>query len=279
MKKHNATLLPTLLVFAAVMVTGCTTPEGRSTADTDTIADALAVGMSPLAKKLRRETLDVLPSKPKGNHLFDIYDPQSHSAWARNWTRKLDFTGVAWDNTRTATLVSPRHVVMAGHYVRKPGETVIFHNRRGKRIVRILTAIKKLPNADIAVGLLESEAPVTFYRVLAPSDSHSKTLIGALGFVTDQKRQLYVHEIRSASIVAVAFNHSPSIHKAWRKFLIAGDSGNPSFLLVDDELLLLGTHSTGGAGAGPFYSSPEVIASLNATMSELGGGYQLSIAE
>jgi len=37
-------------------------------------------------------------------------------------------------------------------------------------------------------------------------------------------------------------------------------------------------HTSGGAGAGPYYGDPEVVAAINRRMSELGGGYQLTTA-
>jgi hypothetical protein len=54
--------------------------------------------------------------------------------------------------------------------------------------------------------------------------------------------------------------------------LIGGDSGNPAFLLVDGEAVLILTHhfSTGG----PFYTAH--FDAVNAAMAQLGGGYQLT---
>ena len=57
--------------------------------------------------------------------------------------------------------------------------------------------------------------------------------------------------------------------------LIVGDSGNPSFLLVNGEPVLLETHTTGGFGAGPFFSDPENFAAINRMMRALGGTAQL----
>ncbi len=272
------TLLLGLALGLAAFFFGCNTSGEKPDVDHAAIAEALAVGLSPLAKEIRNETLAVLPNKPKRNNLFDVYNAQSDAAWALNWTRKIDFTGVAWDTAQNATLISPRHVVMAAHSVRSVGDAVVFHDSRGNRVVRILIEIEKLKTADIAVGLLESEVDLTYYRVLAPSETLPTSLEGAFAFVTDKERRLHVHEIRAVHGNNIQFRHSPALHKVWWENLIAGDSGNPSFLLVDGELLLLETHTSGGAGAGPFYSSADNVAAINEAMARLGGGHQLTLA-
>ena len=54
--------------------------------------------------------------------------------------------------------------------------------------------------------------------------------------------------------------------------VISGDSGNPAFLLIDDEPVLMLTHFF--AVYGPFYTSS--FDEVNAAMTALGGGYQLT---
>ena len=55
---------------------------------------------------------------------------------------------------------------------------------------------------------------------------------------------------------------------------IGGDSGNPSFFVINNELVLLFTFTTGGAGGGTnlIYYFDEI----NQLMAELGGGYRLT---
>ena len=55
--------------------------------------------------------------------------------------------------------------------------------------------------------------------------------------------------------------------------LIAGDSGNPSFLWIRGEPVLLETHTTGGSGAGPFYGSPINHAAINNAIASLAELY------
>ena len=76
------------------------------------------------------------------------------------------------------------------------------------------------------------------------------------------------------------FRYPRSLPKGFYEDLIKGDSGNPSFVLVRGEPVLLETHTSGGAGAGPFYGSAEVQAGISAAIAQLavqfgGGDYSL----
>jgi hypothetical protein len=223
----------------------------------------------------------VLLEEATGNDIFASYATDRPSPWGGNFTRRMNFTGVAWDDTRTATLVSPEHVVMAAHYQRPVGATLVFHDRRGRPQRRVLAAVESLAGlADVAVGRLDSPLPdaVRPYRLLPPSDGYG-ALAGCLAVVTDQQRKAFLHEIASVQGNGLSFRHPATsrISPHLAKDLIKGDSGNPSFLLVGGELVLIETHSSGGPGAGPFLSAPPVFATITAALAKLGGGRQLQV--
>lgn len=214
-----------------------------------------------------------------GNDIFATYATDRPSPWGRNFTRRMNFTGVAWDDSRTATLVSPEHVVMAAHYPRPLGATLVFHDRRGRPQRRVLAAVESLGGiADVAVGRLDAPLPdsVRPYRLLPPSENYG-ALAGCLAVVTDQHHKAFLHEIGAVSGNGVSFRlPAPSrISPHLTKNLVAGDSGNPSFLLVGGELVLIETHTAGGPGAGPFLSSPPVFSAIQGAMAKLGGGHSL----
>ena len=67
--------------------------------------------------------------------------------------------------------------------------------------------------------------------------------------------------------------------------IISGDSGNPSFLIINNELVLITVWSGGGPGigsniiyTGAGYPGTEVdyVQDINTMMSVLGGGYSLT---
>lgn len=54
----------------------------------------------------------------------------------------------------------------------------------------------------------------------------------------------------------------------------SGDSGRPVFIIIDNELVLLGLWASGGGGL--FISAPQHYHAVNLAMQKLGGNYQLT---
>ena len=273
-----------LAVVAALFLAAC--GGGGEPPQTEGPAIAGMGGGTPLAQRLNRELMGYLPEKPGKNWIFDGYvnHRAGDVAWSRSWTRKVDYTGVAWDHTRTLTLVTPRHVVMAKHYTRKPGELVRFNDRSGKEVQRVLMGVKKLDvGEDIAVGVLSEPVPpsIRHYKLLEPADDLRQNLPGTLALVTDGERLVHVHEVSICRLDFVRFRFPSALPKGFSEALTKGDSGNPSFVIVRGEPVLLETHTVGGAGAGPFYGSAAVQAAITAAIADLavqngGGEYAIS---
>jgi len=212
--------------------------------------------------------LGFLPKKAGKGTLFVYYQPKNPSKWQNNWTTKMDLTGVSWNDSRTATLISPSYVVMAAHYARPSTVPVMFHDKRGKPYERFIIATKMLTEVgDIAVAKLHLPLPpeVKPYRFAKASES----TIGRPVIVSDQTNTLSVHQIEAVTGGVIRFGYVPGLNPIYQRNLIVGDSGNPSFLHENGELVLLETHTTGGPGAGPFYGDPAVQAAIRSAMAEL----------
>jgi hypothetical protein len=194
--------------------------------------------------------------------------PKNAEKWLNNWAANLDLTGVSWNDSRTATLISPSHVVMAAHYTRPANVAVMFHDKKGRPYERYITGVKVLNTGDIVVARLNLPLPaeVKWYQFANASDAK----IGRPVIVSDQTKTLSVHRVDAVEGAVVRFGYIPTLNAIYQRNLIAGDSGNPSFILKGGLLYLLETHTTGGAGAGPFYGQPVVQASIRAAMEELG---------
>ncbi|MDC0305750.1 hypothetical protein OAL16_01015 [Akkermansiaceae bacterium] len=76
---------------------------------------------------------------------------------------------------------------------------------------------------------------------------------------------------------SIAFRHPKVAKHGWGKNLVKGDSGNPSFFISKGELVLIETHTSGGAGSGPFYGSPLIQEKLSAAITTLAPGYRLRL--
>jgi len=217
---------------------------------------------------LRQGDFGFLPNKPEKGAVFQYYQPKSDSKWRNNWTSQFDLTGISWNDSRTATLIAPSYVVMAAHFVRPANVPVMFHDKNGQPHERFIAATKILSVGDIAVAQLHLPVPPSIkpYRF---ARAHEAT-VGRPVIVSDQTNTLSVHRIESVTGGIIRFGHIPELAPVYRRHLVVGDSGNPSFLLAHDGLALLETHTTGGPGAGPFYGDPTVQAAIRTAMAEMG---------
>jgi hypothetical protein len=210
-----------------------------------------------------------LPANAEKGELFRQYRANARSSWSKNWAGALDLTGVAWNDRRTATLISPSHVVMAGHFVRPSDVPVIFHDRHGTPHARWIASVKKLDGVDVAVARLDRPLPPE----IRPFDfaTAEEAVVGRPVITTDQTMTLSVHRIEAVFGKFIRLSFVEQLDPVYRRNLIKGDSGNPSFLRrPSGELVLLETHTFGGSGSGPFFGSPEVQAAVRAAMAELG---------
>jgi len=216
-----------------------------------------------------------LPPPGGSPNLFKEYSAEGDSVLAKSWARNFDMSGVSFNQKQTCTLVTRRHVVMAKHYQRAIGSRVIFHDRNGKRLERTLIS-RKAVIGDVAVGLLNEDVPAGYkiYALPAPKEDFSN-LIGRTAAITDQNRRLFFHRIGIVRANLISFRHEEPKRHGWGKKLVSGDSGNPSFLISGNELVLIETHSGGGPGVGPFYGSPELQEKLQIAINELAPGYSL----
>jgi hypothetical protein len=209
-----------------------------------------------------------LPDKPVKGSVFRSYEAKGRSKWAKNWTSNFDLTGVSWNDARTATLIAPSFVVMAKHFMRPQQVPVMFHDREGKPCERYIVGAIGLPDYDVAVAKLNLPvaAGIKSYSFAKPE----QITPGRPVLISDQTMTLSVHEINDLRHNMVVFRFVQKLDPVYRRNLIVGDSGNPSFLIDRGELLLLETHTTGGPGAGPCYANPKIQAEVKRAMAELG---------
>lgn len=216
-----------------------------------------------------------LPPPKASPAIFKSYRTDRNASMADGWTRGMDMSGVSFNDTRTATLITPRHVVMAKHYSRPAAAPVVFHDRSGKRIQRKLIGFAG-GAGDVMVGLLDEPVPSNYRPYPLPATaSDAAALIGRPVIVSDQNRKLFIHLIAGVSGGMIAFKHDTTERQGWSKKLVTGDSGNPSFVIVGNELVLVETHTTGGAGAGPYYGDPAVQSSIRAAVAKLDPAYSI----
>lgn len=229
---------------------------------------AFFVGSCGSSGDLSRGELALLPSSPQQGTLFTYYEPKGKAKWQGNWTKPLDMTGVSWNDSRTCTLIDDQFVVMAAHYMRPSEVPVMFHDRSGQPIERYIVQTRSLaPMADIAVGKLNLPVPPSIKRYAFAPISEVKP--GRAVLITDQTKSVSVHQIQSYQNRMVSFAFIQDLDPIYRRNLIVGDSGNPTFIISNNDLRLLETHFYGGPGTGPCFANGEIQAGVRAAMDEM----------
>lgn len=231
---------------------------------------------------LDRQLRDLAPEIPAAGdkELFADYRPDGPSVWASNWTRRLDFTGVAWDDPKAGVLIHPQYLICASHYPRRLGSSVVFHDREGRPVRRTVTSRKrigKIDNPDVTILRLNRPVPanVSHYPILPPGYDY-RLLNGAKLLVTDQERKVHLFRINRVNMKSTyelvgARKALPSeLDARWHEHLEKGDSGNPSFLIIDGRLVLVSTLRGGGWGAkGPLYGGRRLQLGIEAAIAAL----------
>lgn len=211
----------------------------------------------------------VLPKQGGDPDIFRLYSRVGDSKMAAGWPSGMDMSGVSFDDRMTATLVSRRHVVMANHFQRKVGAKLVFHDRQGKYLERRLVEVRKV-HGDVALGLLDQAVPSGYRAYPLPvATTDPASLVGRPVVVTDQHRRLFFHKVGRVGFGGISFEYDTEDQHGWGKRLVSGDSGNPSFLIAGKELVLVETHTTGGAGTGPYYGDAFLQEKLKGVMAAM----------
>lgn len=228
---------------------------------------------------------DYPPSKGKlgfPRRLFEKPFPANEKFWLRD----VDFSCVSpWNDScgtlRAGTAISKRHVIFAKHFPLWKGVRILFVGQDGQVCPRSIEATKEVPKSDILIGLLNAE--------LTPNIKPAKILPldyekyvgrgGGLPVVTfDQHENVYLTEL-TIIVTPECGRWQGSIYPkderrhAFRHPMIGGDSGNPAFLLIGNEPILLYCLKAGNAGGGP--AIHRYRNEIQKAMDELCLGYKL----
>lgn len=248
--------------------------------------------------------------------LFSTQDEGSGTyVWNTDfWAYGVDWTPiVAWNSysdccppgdaeRRAGVLISPRHVILANHYTIPNGQTVRFIEQDGDIVTRTVSSQAQVGSTDIKILLLDSDvtAGIGFVKVL-PSNYNdylpslfptfdpgsatstvsvpSVNLLGGSYIESDSDKQGYLRELSYLSLNYGTSYTTPTIADRLAFFgrnYYTGDSGNPSFLIINDEAVLISITSSFG-GYGP--SIADYATEINSVMTTLGGGYSLTTAD
>lgn len=221
--------------------------------------------------------------------IYNIQDPYKNNGFTRNdncWIQGLkniscfspaQLSGSSW-RQRAGTLITKKHIILAKHFVPSiisGGTPIIFIDDNNNIVTRKLINIISDTPTDISIGLLDEEIPDTIklakvlpknyidylgsnQHILAVAlDQEEKAIVkvwtGLLTFNIKNADNQTVYTYKYINVVSANASYvKPQLQKysLFGENIISGDSGNPIFIIIDNELVLLGCWHT--PWSGPF---------------------------
>jgi hypothetical protein len=221
-----------------------------------------------------------------------IFSTLNHasSTYVRNtgcWAYDLDLTCISpWNSaggiTMGGTLISPCHIVFANHYQISNGSKIRYITSNNTIVERTVIDQAVVTNTDAQIGLLDSDVPssISFAKILPSNWSsylpnlyrntqYNSNSAGLPVISLDYDKKASVMELHYVASDVSTYIRWPSRNSNFYSFLemiIGGDSGSPSFLVINNQLVLISTWFS--SIAGPFYGGSN-INSINTVMNTL----------
>jgi len=213
--------------------------------------------------------------------------PQSFRPNPSFWLKDVDFSCASpWNSAtgrlRAGTAISRRHIVFAKHFPLSKGCRILFIDGQGETCPCYLEKVQPIEKTDIAVGLLNAElTPNIVHAKLLPADAEERLgdLRGLPVVTLNQNEEAVLNqvgEVPDPELASARFRGEPSKDERrnlFRKTLITGDSGSPTFLLIDKTPVLLYCLLGGGSGSG--YALHKYRREIQSAMDALCPGYAL----
>ncbi|MBK1881433.1 hypothetical protein JIN85_03335 [Luteolibacter pohnpeiensis] len=166
-----------------------------------------------------------------------------------------NYTGVGWWTARTTeqfALVSPLHFVAPTHYLPSIGATIRFLNADGETVDRTVVSLTTVGGTDLTLATLSSPLlaadGVSFFPYLEKRSetSYLGTELVVFGATARGGRGVidrFVNITESEEPTrTLRFTYNALIGDDDDAQLQVGDSGSPSFAVVDDKPALVGMH-------------------------------------
>ena len=199
-----------------------------------------------------------------------VFTTQDHStpSYTRNsnlWCNQgtpIDLTCISpWNsrdaNKRAGTLITSRHVLNAAHYPLYNGDTIRFIASDNTIHTRTITGSVNHPSysphyPDLRLYTLDSDLPAAISPCkMMPSNNGSYLVNNTdnrpAALLLDQEEKVLIGDWKGGGGYYYPVDTDRLI---FSEVIISGDSGNPSFLIVNDELVLVTCWTGGGAGSG-----------------------------
>lgn len=224
----------------------------------------------------------------------NIFTTQNHalSSYIRNtncWAYDLNLTCISpWNSstgwpggtTGAGTLITPRHIIFAAHFELPVGCNIRFITNNNTIVQRRVIAKKRHPSytilyPDLTIGVLDSDVPssISFCKILPDNwSNYLPTDIDDIPcLVLDQEEKSLIADgwssINNGAGIIQLKRPSDTKRLQFYEDLIAGDSGNPCFIIINNQIVILTVWTSGPSGAGTSISAQKAV--LNQMIKEL----------
>ena len=202
------------------------------------------------------------------------------------WAYSIDTSCASHKNSfqgsfRAGTAITRRHVVLAAHYPLAPGHTLNFFGVDGNEHSRTVVSTNRVLDSDILICLLNEDLPSAVHPAkLLPKNfrSYIGSGRGLPGLMFDYSEHAIVSEFDSLPEFRGNVNGRvpvDNVRAGYFEEVVVGDSGDPKFLIINNEPILVCTIQSagaGGSGNGPFLTSwADDIQSVIDAMSDEAG--------
>ena len=245
---------------------------------TNSIAQRIA-GADPAVSLSR--FADYPPSKGKLGFPRCLWE-KPFPANEKFWLKDVDFSCASpWSDeagsVRAGTLISKRHIIFAKHFPLWKGCRVLFVDQQGEVCPCRIAATKAFEKCDIMIAALDYEVTPNIHPAKILPENYADYIGDGKGLpiVTfNQSEKTFLSEC--SGITSDSIIHFVPTNPTWKALsgkIVVGDSGNPAFLLIGNEPILLYCLLSGGVGHGPpiHYYRREI----QKAMDELCPGYKL----
>ena len=203
------------------------------------------------------------------------------------WLSDVDFSSVSpWNSgggaLRAGTAISKRHVIFAQHFPLWKGVRILFVGKDGGVCPCYIDKTKGIPSSDIMVASLDSELTPNIVPAKILPRNFAEHVGGCGGFpvVTFNRQEKAYLTFLNGMVKEYTGQRHGLCHKSdnpeWAKFredIVVGDSGNPAFVLIGNQPILVYCLQGGGCGMGSAIHSRS--REIQAAMDELCPGYKL----
>lgn len=224
--------------------------------------------------------------------------------WIRNaasWVRVFNWTGTAagingLGGVGGGTLITRKHVLFANHvpYPARPFD-IFFVNKDSRTFQYKVTAIQQVGDTDISIGTLDRDADpsLNVYRTLpenwlqyVANKTETFNVMGVTGtrstlvlpvLYANQDKKVATGDVTSINAgTATVSVPDFEVARAYGEPVRVGDSGNPIFVMLGDELVLLGAWWRNATAAGEVGAFPWLLSQKSVIEKIIGQKLQVA---